>query len=455
MTRVTFGVAASSYAANMAVKQNAIDLAQEYPAAAKAVHQSFYVDDGLIGADSLDEAVVLQKELQALFDLGGFTLRKWNSSNPTALQHVPADLKESHSLCALPESSEYTKTLGIEWNTVMDHFRLTIAKLPHLDNVTKRVLISDVGKTFDVLGWFSPCMIKMKILFQQLWEMKVDWDDTVPDAIREAWLRWRSELNLLSTKYIPRCYFEKTSRVSTFELHGFSDASEQAYAAVVYLRMVCTDGDVQVALITSKTKVAPIRKWNSSNPTALQHVPADLKESHSLCALPESSEYTKTLGIEWNTVMDHFRLTIAKLPHLDNVTKRVLISDVGKTFDVLGWFSPCMIKMKILFQQLWEMKVDWDDTVPDAIREAWLRWRSELNLLSTKYIPRCYFEKTSRVSTFELHGFSDASEQAYAAVVYLRMVCTDGDVQVALITSKTKVAPINRLSAGLNDVVVN
>ena len=96
---------------------------------------------------------------------------------------------ESHSLCALPESSEYMKTLGIEWNTVMDHFHLAIAKLPPLDNVTKRVLISNVGKTFDVLGWFSPCMIKMKILFQQLWEMKVDWDDTVPDTIREALLR--------------------------------------------------------------------------------------------------------------------------------------------------------------------------------------------------------------------------------------------------------------------------
>ena len=48
----------------------------------------------------------------------------------------------------------------------MDHFRLTIVKLPPLDNVTKRVLMSDVGKTFDVLGWFSPCMIKIKILLQ-------------------------------------------------------------------------------------------------------------------------------------------------------------------------------------------------------------------------------------------------------------------------------------------------
>lgn len=46
MTRVTFGVSASSFAANMSIKQNAIDFAHEYPSAAKAADQeSFYVDD--------------------------------------------------------------------------------------------------------------------------------------------------------------------------------------------------------------------------------------------------------------------------------------------------------------------------------------------------------------------------------------------------------------------------
>ena len=44
------------------------------------------------------------------------------------------------------------------------------------------------------------------------------------------------------------------------------------------------------------------------------------------------------------------------------------------------------------------------------------------------------------------HGLSDASEQAYAAVLYLRMECTDGSIQVALVSSKTKVAPIKRLT---------
>ena len=120
--------------------------------------------------------------------------------------------------------------------------------------------MSDVAKTFDVLGWFSPAIIKVKILLQQLWELKVDWDDPVPDTIYDSWRQWRSELNLLTTKHIPRCYFSKTITITSTELHGFSDASEHGYAAVVSLQMTDTDGNMQVTLVTSKTKVAPIKK---------------------------------------------------------------------------------------------------------------------------------------------------------------------------------------------------
>ena len=83
------------------------------------------------------------------------------------------------------------KTLGLEWNTNMDHFCLTVADLPPLERVTRHLLVSDIDKTFDVLGWFAPTVVKAKILLQRLWEQKVDWDDPVPQAIREAWLQWR------------------------------------------------------------------------------------------------------------------------------------------------------------------------------------------------------------------------------------------------------------------------
>ena len=143
--------------------------------------------------------------------------------------------------------------------------------------------------------------------------------------------------------------------------------------------------------------------------------------------------------------MDHFRLTVAELPLLQDVTKRVLVSDIAKTFDVLGWFSSAIIKVKILLQQLWELKIDWDEPLPPTIHDAWLQWRSELKSLSGKHIPCYYFPKGAHITAVELHGFSDASEHAYAGVVYLRMVDSNGSVHLSIVTSKTKVAPINPL----------
>ena len=67
MTRLTFGISASSFAANMALKQNVLDFQQEYPLAAQATQDCFCLDDGLIGADLADDAIHLREELQDLF----------------------------------------------------------------------------------------------------------------------------------------------------------------------------------------------------------------------------------------------------------------------------------------------------------------------------------------------------------------------------------------------------
>lgn len=53
---MTFGVSASSFTANMAVKQNAIDHSLEYPEAAEVVLNSRYVDDCLTGAENQESA---------------------------------------------------------------------------------------------------------------------------------------------------------------------------------------------------------------------------------------------------------------------------------------------------------------------------------------------------------------------------------------------------------------
>lgn len=260
MTRITFGVSASSFAANMAVKKNALDYSHEFPMAAQVVNESFYVDDCLTGAADFESALLLYQQLTALFDRGGFVLRKWNSNDPFVVEQIPEDLRDSRKVQTLSEETSYSKTLGIEWNVATDHFRLNISNSPSVTEVTKRNIVSDVAKVFDALGFFSPATVKMKILLQRLWETKLDWDDPVPDSLLEVWSQWRMELPSLATIHIPRCYSPVGFSLSSMQLHGYSDASEEAYAGVVYLRLVDSTGRVHTTLVMSKTRVAPIKR---------------------------------------------------------------------------------------------------------------------------------------------------------------------------------------------------
>ena len=166
MTRVTFGVTASSFTANMAIKQNAIDYSCEFPLAVEVVLKSFYIDDCLARRANPRLALLLQQQLTDMFSHGGFVLRKWNSNDPFILRNIPKDLRDSREVLSISDTSKYTMTLGIAWNISNDQFRLTITKPPLGNNMTKWIVVSNVAKFFNVLGWFLPVTIKMKILLQ-------------------------------------------------------------------------------------------------------------------------------------------------------------------------------------------------------------------------------------------------------------------------------------------------
>ena len=70
--------------------------------------------------------------------------------------------------------------------------------------VTKRQLLSDISKVFDVIGWFVPTSVHMKILLQRTWELDLGWEDPVPEHLLHTWHDWRSELKQLLQQGIPR-----------------------------------------------------------------------------------------------------------------------------------------------------------------------------------------------------------------------------------------------------------
>ena len=59
--------------------------------------------------------------------------------------------------------------------------------------------------------------------------------------------------------------FQERIKPSFSEIHGFSDASENAYATALYLLMVYADDTVSVCLVASKTRVSPVKKQTISH----------------------------------------------------------------------------------------------------------------------------------------------------------------------------------------------
>ena len=68
------------------------------------------------------------------------------------------------------------------------------------------------------------------MILQEFWLHKLRWDDPLPPQLTSHWYSIREDLTRLARLSIPRWF--NTYSNSVVELHGFSDASQLAMAAV-------------------------------------------------------------------------------------------------------------------------------------------------------------------------------------------------------------------------------
>ncbi|GFW54343.1 pro-Pol polyprotein [Trichonephila clavipes] len=125
--------------------------------------------------------------------------------------------------------------------------------------------------------------------------------------------------------------------------------------------------------------------------------------------------------------------------------KRIVLQSAGKIYDPVGFLSPYTIRLKCLLQELWLRKLSWDDKLPPDIHAVWSQWWLELPFLSELKIPRKILDSSGDPSEVQIHTFSDASQKAYGAAAFLRVKHKDR-VSVDLVTSKSRVAPLKRVS---------
>ena len=258
MCRLTFGVTSSPFLATQVLRQVASDYGEEFPEAAHIIQSELYVDDCISGAETLGEAVDKREQTNGLLGNACMELRKWRTNDPRLLETIPEDLREKETTQLIASPSDCHKTLGIHWNTASDTLHVSTPAVVPIASPTKRQITSEVARVFDLLGWFAPAVVVLKILLQSLWKLGMTWDEPVPEEISTAWRTWQAEQQCITNHPIPRCYYDVTKEKRSIQLHGFSDASNAAYGGVVYARTMYQDTTVSVSLVISKTKVAPI-----------------------------------------------------------------------------------------------------------------------------------------------------------------------------------------------------
>ena len=105
---------------------------------------------------------------------------------------------------------------------------LTFKDKPLIDcnkQFTKRSFLNKLATLFDHLGFFSSIIIQGKILLQEIWLSRIDWDEPSWYQHNRKIVEWQKDLTRLSTMQLPRCLH--MSEESDEITYVFNDASEK------------------------------------------------------------------------------------------------------------------------------------------------------------------------------------------------------------------------------------
>ncbi|GFV35051.1 integrase catalytic domain-containing protein [Trichonephila clavipes] len=179
---ITYGTASAPYLATRCLFQTGLDLERDDPAVSSLIKESFYIDDLMAGAPSSEEAVSLIKTLSSVLEARGFHLRKWWSNSSEVLSRISSNwVGDSSNLEIHPD--ECSKALGLTWNSMKDIF---------------------------------------------IFNLK---DSPLPEALATKWKTFQKEFEQVCSIHIRRWIHTASQQIT---LHGFCDASELAYASVIY-----------------------------------------------------------------------------------------------------------------------------------------------------------------------------------------------------------------------------
>ena len=253
LNTVTYSTACASFLAIRSLHELAELNRDKFEHASNVIKRDFYANDFLSGSFHEESTKILREQVETILNSGGFQFRKWASNNPNVLDGIDHLSDDKIVL-----SHDSIKTLGIFWSPNHDFIHYSVPIYSEGKSLTKRKALSIISQIFDPMGLIGPIILKGKIIMQQIWNLKLGWDDQLPNNIHDDFISYIRDIHLLNELSIKR-KLSQHSNSERMELHCFCDASEKAYAASIYLISI-HDGDKRYSnLVCAKSKVAPLK----------------------------------------------------------------------------------------------------------------------------------------------------------------------------------------------------
>ena len=256
-----YGVKPSGNLAECALRKIAENMSIDFPEASEIIKRDVYVDDCISVKKSTQSKMdSTTDDLKIGLETGGFTLKGFTFSG------IAPDEK-------LSSDGESILVGGLRWYPEEDKLSLNIGKMNFSkrirgrknvdleglvpENLTKRDCVSRVSECFDPTGKFVPLTSGFKQDISVLHSLGLEWDDKIPDNLRNVWKNNFDMINEISKVKYNRAILPVDAKSLNIETVGTADASERMICAAVYARFEKKDGTFSCQLIFARSKVVP------------------------------------------------------------------------------------------------------------------------------------------------------------------------------------------------------
>ncbi|GIY05423.1 reverse transcriptase [Caerostris extrusa] len=167
---------------------------------AQHLQKSMYVDNCVASVKSEADLTKFINESREIMALGKFELRGWQHNSFESLRN---NCNESQNASPILQD---IPVLGLLWNIERDTLKIDVRNDTQSESVkvTKRYILSKCHKIFDPIGITVPITLIPKILLQETWKIKANWDDVLPEEIAHKFEKWDRQLHQLNKLEISR-----------------------------------------------------------------------------------------------------------------------------------------------------------------------------------------------------------------------------------------------------------